>query len=540
MRYQVIKIEMPSDLREKQIELINWVNEGLARRYWETYSSYSPSFAYVCKCCGAEIYGEAKIISDSFHSFYRAAQAHKHYEHDEIKKQQMLELLNEVDELSELNWKQAHAELDLAKARPCPVCGAKLCDEKGFSSRGGGDDATFKNLVPIRQAVEREQATDEVQKFVGTCDLPGASPDCDVEAVKTDLQSLKKYILHLIQMENNIFSLEQRLSELYYQRKGNARAVIFSQKEPALKIRTETKELQIAYENARAAVINAENCTPVVSVQYPVRPVEPILGRPGLFNKKKVLEENEALTAKYQVEMEAYRKKVQRCDAEKERLTAEKRIIVLTAAQKKADAAKAALDEAERSMADKMKALEARPVPEKAVKEILDREIAETEKLLKKTFAARNELYAYDIVFGKYRDVVALSSFYEYLMSGRCASLEGADGAYNIYENEIRFDRVISQLDTVIASLEDIKQNQYMIYQELRKINASLSRLNSTMDTVLTSIQGIEANTASMNEYMEHISQNSDVIVHNTAVTAYYSKVNAELTNALGFMVTLK
>lgn len=39
---------------------------------------------------------------------------------------------------------------------------------------------------------------------------------------------------------------------------------------------------------------------------------------------------------------------------------------------------------------------------------------------------------------------------------------------------------------------------------------------------------------------MEHISRNSDVVAHNTAVTAYYSKVNTELTNALGYMVAFK
>ena len=49
----------------------------------------------------------------------------------------------------------------------------------------------------------------------------------------------------------------------------------------------------------------------------------------------------------------------------------------------------------------------------------------------------------------------------------------------------------------------------------------------------------LSANTGDMTEYMAHISQNSDVIAHNTAVTAYYSKINAELTDALGFMVAL-
>ena len=115
--------------------------------------------------------------------------------------------------------------------------------------------------------------------------------------------------------------------------------------------------------------------------------------------------------------------------------------------------------------------------------------------------------------------------------------LEGADCAYNIFESEIRANRVVAQLDTVISSLEDIKENQYMIYQEMRTTNAMLGRLNTTMDRALSSIQGIESNTTHMNEYMERIAENSDVIAHNTAVTAYYSKINAELTNALGYMV---
>ena len=60
------------------------------------------------------------------------------------------------------------------------------------------------------------------------------------------------------------------------------------------------------------------------------------------------------------------------------------------------------------------------------------------------------------------------------------------------------------------------------------------------MTKALTSIQGIEAQTKQMRGYLERISQNSDVIAHNTMVTAHYSKVNAELTNALGYMVAFK
>ena len=148
-------------------------------------------------------------------------------------------------------------------------------------------------------------------------------------------------------------------------------------------------------------------------------------------------------------------------------------------------------------------------------------------------------MYSYDIVFGKYRDVVALSSFYEYLMAGRCDSLEGAHGAYNIYESEIRANQVIAQLSAVLASLEQIQKNQYMVYTELKGIHSSLNKLNNTMGRALQSIQSIKANTDSMTSYMETIAQNTDVIAHNTAKTAYYTKINAELTNSLGFMMAL-
>ena len=36
------------------------------------------------------------------------------------------------------------------------------------------------------------------------------------------------------------------------------------------------------------------------------------------------------------------------------------------------------------------------------------------------------------------------------------------------------------------------------------------------------------------------IAKNSDVIAHNTAATAYYAEKNAELTNAMGYLVALR
>ena len=173
--------------------------------------------------------------------------------------------------------------------------------------------------------------------------------------------------------------------------------------------------------------------------------------------------------------------------------------------------------------------------PSKALgeKHLLDSEIKTAEETLKELFKCRNELYSYNIVFDKYRNIVALSTFYEYLMAGRCETLDGVNGAYNIYENEIR-------LNTIITKLDEIKENQFIIYNKLRDIDNSLSALNNTMQKAVSSLDTISKNTSDMNVYLDNISKNTAVIAHNSAVTAYYSKVNAELTNALGFIVALK
>lgn len=111
------------------------------------------------------------------------------------------------------------------------------------------------------------------------------------------------------------------------------------------------------------------------------------------------------------------------------------------------------------------------------------------------------QLYALDIIFPKYRNFVAISQIYEYFMSGRCTELEGHEGAYNIYENELRQNIIIIQLNEVLANLEEIKQTQYMIYDAICEANSRLAQ--------------IESNT-------EAIAYNTSVIAENSAICARY------------------
>jgi hypothetical protein len=93
---------------------------------------------------------------------------------------------------------------------------------------------------------------------------------------------------------------------------------------------------------------------------------------------------------------------------------------------------------------------------------------------------------------------------YEYIDSGRCNSLEGADGAYNIFELEVRLDRIITKIDVVINQLEQIRANQYYLYTAIKEIQPHINQVSNA----------IIENTNKLNE-----------VAVNTAVTAYTTQV---------------
>ena len=275
--------------------------------------------------------------------------------------------------------------------------------------------------------------------------------------------------------------------------------------------------------DAEERLMEAKNLKEEVpEITYPEPPAAPILKKPGLFNKAKILATNEELTAQYQEQLELYKKDIESCKLEEKRAKEE------AMAKKANEVAKAenAVEEAKSALKKAQKESLSPDTPAKTLHASIENEICEAEKLLKQTLECRNKLYSYDIIFEKYHNIVAISTFYEYLMSGRCDSLEGANGAYNIYENEIRANLIISQLSTVIKQLEDIKQSQYMIYSEMQKVNQGLSTLNGKMDRAISSLKTVEHNT--------------ELTAYNTAVTAYYAKKNVELTNALGYLIAMK
>ena len=427
-------------------------------------------------------------------------------------------------------------------------------------------DSVYQFLAKEREAAEKAELEKKIQTLVKPLEreiVAPASPQA-VAAIKESPLSLQTYLQQLVRLESNIYALTKRLGSLYQQRQISFREAADIKYGLAEGIRQKSRAAAKAIPSYRQAVESAQNQPlPAVSVPLPkkptppVPPLEPYLETPGFFNKKRVLAENAEKTARYQQELTVYRQKqadyelalenyhrrVSWCideEARQKEANRQRHEAAVRKAQEALDAAQANYDRLQSEEATRIAEVMAKPVAVDYGISLLDQEIGEAERLLKELYSARNRLYGYNVVFGKYRNLVALSTFCEYLMTGRCEALEGANGAYNLYESECRADMIISQLSTVIASLEQIKESQYMIYSELQQIRSDLADLNSTMHSALTSIQNIDRNTGHMSKTMDQIAEHTAVIAHNSAVTAYYSKVSAELTNALGYMVALK
>ncbi len=125
----------------------------------------------------------------------------------------------------------------------------------------------------------------------------------------------------------------------------------------------------------------------------------------------------------------------------------------------------------------KLAAEKKRLAQEEAEKHNLSEALTVMERKLKETTVVLNQYYARNIVFPKYRNLIAMCSIYEYFLSGRCTMLTGHEGAYNIFENEVRFERIYTKLDEVISKLEDIKSNQYVLYDAIQEGNRTTRRL---------------------------------------------------------------
>ena len=233
-----------------------------------------------------------------------------------------------------------------------------------------------------------------------------------------------------------------------------------------------------------------------------------------------------AIIVAFRVAVVADRKEVERINArnrEDYSRALKRREEEFQAAKKEALDKKNKLICTQEAAADTMKQkLEQRYSEGKEKDAIAAEEIAEMENELSKTEKLLEQLYEKNVVYPKYRNMAAMCTIYEYFASGRCDKLEGYDGAYNLYEAEIRQNIIIVSLLAIKRDLEKIRENQYQLYQQMELSNLMVYNVGLEMNKIYETTQSIEKTTRSINS--------------NSYLSAQYAKITAVNSEALKYI----
>ena len=125
-----------------------------------------------------------------------------------------------------------------------------------------------------------------------------------------------------------------------------------------------------------------------------------------------------------------------------------------------------------------------------------------------------DELYSHNIIYPKYRNIVAVCSFFDYFSAGLCYAFEapenGVGGAYYIFENEMLHKQIIMELQDVNENLNQIKTSQYSLYCAIIDSKEMLSDLNSSMQKIVDENQ-------QGNRKLDHL-------IEESKISNYYAK----------------
>ena len=506
------------------------------------------------------------------------------------------------------------------KIKHCPSCGAEFLEGEGYSAykriKAGylyqsGLEPFFKEMQDIRLVQAREEAAKELDTLKNRLAVSCQVDDnltADNLDIASDYKRLLPYIGHLITLEKGIYSLEQHLKELY-ESKLFMPFGFFDNKDEC------EREIQEIDYNVNEVSVDLTDYVlefqkPLVEYapkpQKPVfemqKPTEPTYEVPTLFNKKKVLAENEAKKALFEKkkvqykqayedfhnELESYEKRLE--DWERDCYERNEAAVTMLTNQERGPYLERLVEVCreidklgeewslveENNFAEQLQGLNFGEVYVAAYDKIallhanlyskkwnpeenmgwglVVNEIASSERLIAEMIEARNKMYALNVIHPKYRNFVAISAFYDYLMTGRCSALTGYDGAYNLFEAESKTKLIMDKIADITASLEELKEGQSFLYQQVTEANKGIQLLNESMGKVVThlakmnakadrmskQLSSLDKKATSLDSAVAQIAENAEIAANYSQVTAFYAKRNAELTNALGYLVAFR
>lgn len=140
-----------------------------------------------------------------------------------------------------------------------------------------------------------------------------------------------------------------------------------------------------------------------------------------------------------------------------------------------------------------IKAIECKEEKNKIIREELWAVITENEQTGERIRNELKKLYDRNIIHEPFRSMIAVNQIYEYLYVGVCNALEGADGAYAMYYNDIRTARIcggIQELKSAMQrGLSKLMASQNTMCQLLSDTNNSIRQMDASLQTKISALQ---------------------------------------------------
>lgn len=105
-------------------------------------------------------------------------------------------------------------------------------------------------------------------------------------------------------------------------------------------------------------------------------------------------------------------------------------------------------------------------------KQALEDALPQLTQQLADSKAARAAHYAQDVLFPKYRTFVLVCSLCELVQSGRCATLEGPQGAYQQLEAELQAGWILTDWNQILRQGDRLQTRQFLLCTALQEAPA--------------------------------------------------------------------
>ncbi len=390
-----------------------------------------------------------------------------------------------------------------------------------LAGNGSITELEKRNLNKYISSENNEEASIQFEQIIKECRTVIAAEENSF--VNPDDIDLTTFFNNLMTVKVGIWLLENRLFDLIvYQMDADRCSVkvtsltkkdLFDQ---IINRKTELEKQIADTENSLVFQIRPDweekyNCRKPASPEQaavPTEPEEPEYKKAGLLNRDKTTKENDRLRQEYMEKKKQYDKLLQEYNEVKEKYENEiahyekrKNEIFNTeeVLWKSSDIYKEnvnRLDTLRKEMGEVTRAENnfsaiveklTADAPVKQLDLLIKEEAAKNIKMLKRAYTLEAQLQALVFVLPKYLDVIAVAKIYEYLKSGRCTQLNGANGAYRIYDNEIRINHS-SRGNKDSMAIQMNFQREYTIYSLMSAVSSAYSDVTEKSEQLVNTV----------------------------------------------------